>query len=160
MNFNGANCAICKTNKAAYYIVDILHGNKTESYLCEPCLNKFDTSGFLKLFALPIDQIGMLTGFSNNDIKCESCGMTLSKFVQTKRVGCAKDYDLFNLGPLLESHHKASKHVGKVPANQVTQETISNRVDHLNKSMAEAIKSEKYEEAARIRDEIKNLKGN
>lgn len=148
------DCTVCKTNKAVYYILDIVHGSKAESYLCSPCLDKFDTSGLLKLFAVPMGQIAPL-----NDVKCESCGMTQSEFNKVKKVGCAKDYDLFNLGPLLEACHKSSQHTGKVPMSHMTQETISSKIDSLKKSMEEAIKLEKYEDAAVLRDEINKLKG-
>jgi len=150
-------CIACD-NKASYYILDIMNGSKAETYLCSACLDKFD-KGYLKLFAIPLlqqEQLNALNTISNN-VECHDCGMTLSKFLQYKRVGCAKDYELFNLGPVLESYHKSIQHVGKIPSTHIDKSVVIHKIEHLKNMMDKAVKSDEFEEAARLRDEIKDL---
>lgn len=149
-------CAICKS-EATYYIPHTLLGTTGTTYVCEKCLTAFDKSGYLKLFAVPVTADSILQS-APADIKCESCGMTLSKFLKTKRVGCAKDYNLFDLKNALETYHKSSQHIGKIPMNaEVSKEVIVGRIERLKDLMGDAVKSDRFEEAAKLRDEIKAL---
>lgn len=158
-------CTFC-SEKAVYYVLDILSGTKKEWFLCSPCMEKYDKSGYLKLFAINLAESPVIPITAPykptpdpTDIECPKCGMTLSKFMRVKRVGCDNDYELFKLGPVLKEYHKADQHVGKFPQDQtLPPEVVSNRLDHLKSAMEEAISAEKYEDAAKLRDEIKALK--
>jgi protein arginine kinase activator len=159
-------CTFCE-QKAIYYVLDILSGTKKEWFLCTPCMEKYDKSGYLKLFALSLSGSPVMPIYNQYkspsiepiDVRCPKCGMTLSQFMHTKRVGCDNDYDLFKLGPILKEYHKSDQHLGKFPKDQgLTPEVINNRLDNLKSAMEEAISAEKYEDAARLRDEIKILK--
>jgi len=155
-------CSFC-SELASYYVLDILSGDKKEWYLCVQCMTKYDKSGYLIKFAIPLTKEALAAQVSSHQAKpettCPNCGMTLSKFMRTKRVGCANDYDLFKLGPVLKEYHKADQHVGKFPQNQtLPPEVVNNRLDHLRSAMEQAIESEKYEDAAKLRDEIRALK--
>lgn len=155
-------CTFC-SEKAVYYILDILSGAKKEWFLCPPCMDKYDKSGYLKLFAIDLSNSPVIPitqpAPAPTEVECPKCGMTLSKFMRVKRVGCENDYELFKLGPVLKEYHKADQHVGKFPQDQtLPPEMINNRLTHLQTAMAEAISAEKYEDAARLRDEIKALK--
>lgn len=161
-------CIFCG-QKANYYVLDIISGSKKEWFLCPPCMNKYDKSGYLKLFAINLADPPILPVLLTSpykpvptepmDVRCPKCGMTLSKFMRTKRVGCDNDYDLFKLGPVLKEYHKSDQHFGKFPKDQtLPPEAVSNRLNHLKSAMKEAISAEKYEDAAKLRDEIKALK--
>lgn len=149
-------CAICQ-NKAEFYIPHTLLGKSGNTYICDKCLVAFDKSGYLKLFAVPVISDSILPT-TPTDIECKSCGMTLSKFLKTKRVGCAEDYRLFGLQDSLESYHKASQHIGKIPINaNVSKEVVIDRIERLKNLMGDAVRADRFEEAAKIRDEIKAL---
>lgn len=149
-------CSFCPA-KAVYYILDVITGTKKEWYLCSACMEKYDKSGYLKMFAVPLEH-KLPPPPKPIDTECSKCGMTLSKFMRTKRVGCDQDYDLFQLGPTLKEYHGSDQHIGKVPqGQQLPPEAISNRLDNLKIAMSEAISAEKYEDAAKLRDEIKSL---
>ena len=149
-------CAICQ-NRAEFYIPHTLLGKSGNTYVCDKCLISFDKSGYLKLFAVPVTADSILQS-ATSDIKCESCGMTLSKFLKTKRVGCAKDYNLFDLKNALETYHKSSQHVGKIPMNaEVSKEVVIDRIERLKDLMGDAVRADRFEEAAKLRDEIKAL---
>jgi protein-arginine kinase activator protein McsA len=119
--------------------MEITDDARRELFYCFDCLGELD----LLACQFPV-------GVVKNDIKCGFCGMTLSKFIKTKRVGCYNDYDLFNIGPILLQYHKSDMHVGKIPYTQIISE--------LDVLLNNAIKAENYEKAAEISDLIIGLK--
>ena len=58
--------------------------------------------------------------------------------------------------PYIKKLHGAAAHVGTAP-KQVEQNT--NPIDDLKTRLTEAVKSENYEEAAKLRDEIRRQEG-
>ena len=107
-------------------------------------------------------------------LQCSHCGYQLSFFRQNGRLGCTKCYESFKavLDPLVSSIHGNVRHVEeglkveKYESENVTEtkgsaqeERRSQRPEivEMRKKIEEAIKSEKYEEAALLRDEIKKL---
>lgn len=96
-----------------------------------------------------------------NQRECPHCGLKFKDFRTTGRLGCAHDYEVFRaeLQPLLENIHGETQHVGKSPrrhrgpaAKQRTTET-----SHLRKLLQQAVQREDYEEAARLRDQLRKL---
>ena len=61
------------------------------------------------------------------------------------------------LGGLLKSMHKGTRHVGKVPENLRTKRDITEQLNSLQKKLNKAIETESFEQAAKLRDEIKQL---
>jgi protein arginine kinase activator len=55
--------------------------------------------------------------------------------------------------------HKGAKHVGKIPRDSMEAEVLKNRLQYLEKEMADAIRTERFEDAAILRDQIKDLEG-
>ena len=93
---------------------------------------------------------------------CKGCGMTLNDFVKNGKFGCADCYKHFEdeLLPILMVHQNAhDHHVGKVPKNWKAKqyEDPEEKRKLLLLRKAKAIELEKYEEAARIVEELKSL---
>jgi protein arginine kinase activator len=61
------------------------------------------------------------------------------------------------LAGLLKSMHKGTRHVGKVPESLRTKRDITEQLATLQKKLNKAIESENFEQAAQLRDEIKQL---
>jgi protein arginine kinase activator len=95
------------------------------------------------------------------DITCPSCGMSLSQFQSGGRFGCADDYAAFRerIMPLIEKIHDASQHVGKMPASTDREVAREKSLRQLQAELKRAVEREEYEEAARIRDRIRELDG-
>ena len=93
-------------------------------------------------------------------IRCEQCGFTQNDFKKQGRFGCPACYDAFAamLEPLLDGMHKGTKHAGKVPQAAVDRKSLYDRMTKLELELTDAIKAERYEEAARFRDEINQMK--
>src|SRR2546421_9466314 len=91
--------------------------------------------------------------------KCPVCGFTQADFKKTGRLGCSGCYVTFSegLGSLLKAMHKGIEHVGKLPHRATRQMELSDKMRTLTNDLENAVKNENYEDAATLRDQIKQL---
>ena len=62
--------------------------------------------------------------------------------------------------PSIQRIHGKTKHEGKIPLSDVTNETKqASEIASLRAKLAEAIENEDFEQAAKLRDEIRTLEG-
>jgi protein arginine kinase activator len=89
---------------------------------------------------------------------CPVCGISFYDFRQSGRLGCPHDYVYFKqeLEPLLLNIHGATKHQGKTPARTFDADRQTQLI-RLRREMKEAIESEEYELASKLRDDIKKI---
>ena len=59
---------------------------------------------------------------------------------------------------MLDNMHKGVTHTGKIPSRALARKSLYDRLTKLELDLTEAIKSERYEDAARARDEINQVK--
>ena len=164
-------CQGCNQNPATVQIIDVSEqwaperaGPETagEIALCEECAQ---SQGVPKaLFKPPVSAIIKMLKISSLQQKqrlpsCPDCGINLLEFRQKGRLGCPKDYTVFRdfLGPLLDRVHGARRHTGRMPKGAgVPERASSDKLLRLRRQLQEAVDAEKYEEAARLRDEIRS----
>ena len=100
----------------------------------------------------------------NDPAMCPVCGLTWNHFKQTGLMGCAHDYQMYEskLLPLLKrAQEGAGEHVGKVPRKKQSQETDRQVTSlRLRRELQKAIDAENYEQAARLRDQLRTLEKN
>ena len=84
---------------------------------------------------------------------CPVCGLKFMEFRADGRLGCPNDYAIFAAGlqPLLRRSHGASRHVGKVPRRR----PVAGARLHVRAQLRDAVAREDYEEAARLRDQLR-----
>ncbi len=89
-------------------------------------------------------------------LHCGECGFTQKDFEKTGRFGCPSCYETFGsfLGPVFERLHSGSKHIGKIPAKDMAEGLINDRIRQLEVKMEQAVAGERYEDAAGFRDKI------
>ena len=96
------------------------------------------------------------------EITCDDCGMTLSKFNKSLTFGCNKDFELFNkhgdVSKLLDKIQGSDKHIGKFPETHKEEKSRLECIEILEKKMKAAIDEEDYEKAAMFRDKIRQLR--
>lgn len=158
-------CCICKEKEATVHLTQIA-GNKMQKVdLCEECAKTKgvnDPTGFsladLLLGLGASQEIEQAAG--GGELKCPRCGFTQADFKKAGRLGCPDCYQTFGeaLEGLLKSMHKGTRHVGKVPEALRQNRDLSDRVKALEKRLTKAIQEEDFEEAAVLRDEIKQTK--
>ncbi|MCH2100864.1 MAG: UvrB/UvrC motif-containing protein [Planctomycetes bacterium] len=81
---------------------------------------------------------------------CPQCGWTERDFRQTSRFGCPHDYEHFSefVEEVLERIHGYTEHASS---------DHESRIEQLRGELDEAVLSEDYESAARLRDAIREL---
>ncbi len=93
-------------------------------------------------------------------MRCEQCGFTQNEFKKHGRFGCPQCYETFSslVEPMLDNMHKGTAHTGKVPERALERKSLHDRLGELESNLEDAVKTERYEDAARYRDEINQLK--
>lgn len=158
-------CSICKEKNATVHLTDI-KGDKIQKVdLCEECAKSKGVND--STFAIADMLLGL--GASQEieqasggvDLKCPQCGFSQADFKKSGRLGCPECYTTFaeGLEGLLKSMHKGTMHAGKIPERMRQLRDASKRLDALQKKLDKAIKEENFEQAAALRDEIKQMSG-
>lgn len=158
-------CQNCKQNTANVHLTQIKNNVKMDIYLCERCAKEMTDSDVINPFGFN----DLLNGLFGNSIKpepavslkCNKCGMDYNDFLKASRVGCAQCYQAFKpkLDPIIKRLHGNAEHHGKVPVRVSSNLDVSKEIDKLKKMLSDAVKNEEYEDAAKLRDKIRNLEG-
>ena len=157
-------CDICKKNVATVHLTQMVEGKTKKVDLCEACSKEKgvdDPTGFsladLLLGLGAAQEIEQSSG--GGEIKCPHCGFTQADFKKAGRLGCPACYRTFadGLEGLLKSMHKGTKHVGKVPEGLRQNHDLTERLKTLQKKLSKAVEDENFEQAALLRDEIKQM---
>jgi len=148
------DCQKCGRKPATVFMTTVVGGELKRTDLCAECAREtgaLHPSGFLSPEAL-------LTGPEPAAVvgheKCPACGYPLDTLTKTGRLGCAVCYEKFSahLTTALQESQKSLVHVGKRPGRK------NARREDLEAELQQLVRSEQYEEAARVRDRIAKLK--
>jgi protein arginine kinase activator len=153
-------CQRCQ-GEASIHLTETVDGRRRELHLCAPCARKAglelpETPPELALDAvvqgLIVAHVGVLVG-ELADLTCPDCGLKFMEFRARGRLGCPNDYGVFARGllPLVQRAHGATRHVGKVARRR----PAANQRLRLRTQLREAIAREDYEQAARLRDQLR-----
>jgi len=155
--------------EASVHLTEIINDKVMKLNLCEECAMK-KSAEMEEHFGLG-ELLAGLTEFGESvkpsakggivKIKCPNCGLTYSDFKRRGRLGCSECYNAFQskLTPLLKRIHGSEHHVGKVPMKApkgIKTETVS-KLQQLRLKLKRAIAIEEFEEAAKLRDQIRDL---
>lgn len=157
---NPLKCDLCP-KPATVHLTQIVNNKVHKVDLCEECAQAkgvTDPSGFSLadlLLKASLNPEPVAAG-----VRCEQCGFTQNDFKKHGRFGCSHCYETFKgvVEPMLENMHKGSTHTGKVPQKALARKSLYDRLTKLELDLTDAIKSERYEDAARCRDEINQVK--
>lgn len=150
-------CQKC-TKAATMHITEVHPGDRFEElHLCEECAQKAIFEAPKK--APKIELTDELEEFAPARSACSICGIKFVEFRNSGRLGCPHDYLEFReeLMPLLENIHGETRHAGKSPRRQPVANAANGELLQLRKQLQIAVSREAYEEAARIRDRIRQL---
>lgn len=156
-------CDSCKKNEATVHTVTIINGMKQEHYLCAECANAAQ-------FKVPslFDVLGGFQPTYTEQADC-GCGQSFATFKKTGLLGCPSCYSNYHdrLMPVIKQMQGGrTHHVGRMPENMhsipleqttpasAVEEKPLSELDRLRQELQAAIKSEKYERAAELRDRI------
>lgn len=152
---NSLKCDLC-SKPATVHLTQIVNAKIHKVDLCESCAQAkgvTDPGGF-SLADLLLK--ASLNPEPAGDLRCETCGFTQQDFKKSGRFGCPSCYGHFTplLEPMLDTMHKGTLHTGKIPRRALERRSQYERLTHLETELDQAIKAERYEDAARYRDEL------
>ena len=164
-------CEICNKSDASVHLTQVIDGKVKKMHLCEQCASKsgIDVNGPLSITDILLgmgvpkptaEAAAAVVDSSGPERTCPRCHMRRSDFKKGGRFGCADCYEAFadELPPLLKQMHRSDHHTGKIPANAGGRIRATADLTALQTQMKKAIASEKFEEAARLRDQIEVVK--
>lgn len=153
-------CEMCGKNQATTFLTLMVNDQVKKMHLCEPCAAESGLDG-----AHPISITDVLLGLGGkketsaelSPPTCPRCHMRFTDFKKTSRLGCQTCYEAFaaEMEPLLEAMHRGKQHVGKTPVRVSKPSPALARLAALKAALDAAVKAENYEEAARLRDQIR-----
>jgi protein arginine kinase activator len=150
-------CQQC-SSQATVHLTNIENNQKKEIHLCQRCAEaqQLIKKQELNLPAILHTLIGQHVGPWTDELArltCPACGIRYMEFRAAGRLGCPHDYNVFRAGlePLLSRIHRQTRHVGKRPRRALSQERQAELVE-LRRNLRAAVEAEAYEEAARLRD--------
>lgn len=164
-------CEECEKRPANVHITKIINGHKVEKHLCEQCAKKqqdivgfalvpdFTFSNFLSSM-LDGDHFSSLGNIKEEEeIKCDKCSMTYTQFARGGRLGCDNCYEIYGekLDQLLKRIHGNMQHTGKIPKRGGEDIRYRQELSSARMELQKAVLKEEFEEAARLRDQIKEL---
>ncbi len=157
-------CDICGKKEATVHLTEIINDKVTKLHLCEDCARDKGAEmeehfGLSDLLAGLSDMGAPLEPEAVETIKCSNCGFTYQDFRKIGRLGCGECYESFKkqLAPLLKRIHGSDRHVGKIPLRIGKTAKDTKTLQELKMNMEKAIQMEEFEEAAKLRDKIREF---
>lgn len=156
-------CQLCHKNEATIEFTEVINDEVIQLHLCEQCAREKGIEmeqhfGIADLLA-GMGDLAQESEIKDIVAKCSACGMTLSDFRKIGRAGCGECYKAFkqNLLPLLKRIHGSTRHTGKVKSGQADTTVKKSELQELRQGLRRAIENEEFEEAAKIRDKIRQI---
>lgn len=166
-------CQECQKRPATLHFKQFMSGQKSEVHLCDVCAKD---KGYMNTPEENYSLHDLLSGIFNFDsqkldnqpeafqrakeLKCDVCGLSITEFKRYGKFGCAKCYKSFSnhLDSLLRRVHSGNtEHHGKIPKRQGGSLHTKKELESHRQHLKQLIIEEKFEEAALIRDKIKDL---
>ena len=157
-------CQQCKKQTATVHLTDLLKGEKRERHFCEECAT---TEGVTVKQHVNINEVLNKFLASQSEVQaqsktqCPECGMTFAEFRSQGLLGCPHDYDEFGealAGVIERAQEGYTHHTGKTPGQAVELDPAQRERRRLQRELREAVEGEDYERAARLRDQLEELK--
>ena len=158
-------CDICHNKDATVHLTEIINNNMTKLHLCEQCAKEkseemeehFGLADLLSGLADLAPVVEKEEKIKGPSIKCSNCDFSFQNFRKMGRLGCPKCYTTFRsqLSGLLRKIHGSDTHMGKAPVKKETVRNKKARLDELRFALEKAVQREEFEEAARLRDQIR-----
>lgn len=161
-------CQNCGKNEATTHIKRVVNGETAETHLCVSCAEHLGYGDMFSGFGFNLDGLfggllgeGLALPGAEREEKCPKCGYTFSDIVKSGKVGCADCYRKFydKLLPSLQRIHGKIKHTGKqamIPVQRSAEPKI-NPISKLKEDLQKAIEEQNFEQAAVLRDRIKEM---
>ncbi len=160
-------CEKCHKNLATVRYAEVVDGKVKDLNLCPECLAKHQKEAVVgfelaKPGPVPSRRQAASKREHRADLvreRCKSCGQTLGQVLESGKVGCSTCYETFaeQVESILEGLHMGMRHRGKVPHVDDSRARVRAGLQTKRALLRGALRTEDYEEAAHLRDEIRVL---
>ena len=159
-------CQKCHKNLATVRYAEVVDGRVTDIHLCAECLSRqqdSSASGFELSGPVPAAKTGsrpqLLRPRPRIPRTCKSCGAKLLMVLESGKVGCTKCYEHFSadVEPMLVALHGSAQHKGKTSKMGDVRTRLCSDLQTKRALLRSALETERYEEAAALRDGIRKL---
>lgn len=160
-------CQNCGNYEADFHFNSNINGDIMELHLCSECASKlgagsqyfFPQADYLN--TILSDLLGASYKKAGDTKRCPLCGATEQNIVKTGKVGCARCYETFPdmLIPYIKRIHGNTTHCGKAPSSAGPEIKLRRDIERLKRELDAAVAAEEYENAAVLRDRIRELEG-
>ena len=161
-------CEKCLKRQATVHLQKNINGQKTEIHLCQDCASQSDSTlsfehflyGLLDVFGAMPENVSAHK--QEDKHRCAVCGLSYEDFKRTGKLGCSECYQVFRreMDPILKNIQGSNRHEGKFPHKAGAGILSRRKIDRLKIELSNAIEEEQYENAARLRDQIRELEAN
>lgn len=155
-------CDDCKQQPAAIHLTQTVNGKKTELHLCMVCANRRNIQilpvAFIPGFVLN-PGVPAFSVRGGEERTCAKCGYTWREFTATGFLGCVDCYQSFGdlLSQVIAKNQGNVRHQGKYPARGGGPLRVRRQIAALRNELEKSVQTENFEQAARLRDQIKTL---
>jgi len=155
-------CRFCG-QPATTHLTQIIDKKVAKVDICQACAQKQALEGLSGLtFAAALGKQIFMEGLKAifQGLRCPHCECTIEQFRQTGHLGCPHCYGVFRavLEPMLKDTQMNIQHKGKTAKATMASSQIKQQLSLLEAALKKAIDEERFEDAAKMRDEIKALK--
>jgi protein arginine kinase activator len=144
---------------AIYHDVRILNGVHNTTHLCAThAIEAGINLGPIEL-SLSFSESDS-SSIQDNSPACPDCGMTIAQYKEVSLLGCPTCYETFEtelemiIAKVQDNH---TQHVGRSPSGSNTQINRHLQIRRLLKQLESAVFKEEYEEAAQLRDQLREI---
>jgi len=173
-------CELCHKADAEMAVRRTVNGEEQELYVCRDCAHASasrateppsetassdsqpaspESLATFPLVGMILDAAFEVVGrkVSVPEPTCPVCGITRSEYRKAARLGCPACYEAFakELDAAVFEMHRSLQHVGKTPEKARTVWRRQQLLDGLDA----AVKGQRFEEAIKLRDQIRDLGG-
>ena len=156
-------CEECGKNQAEVMMTTVVGGQSATRHLCRECLKKYQAGDLQAVLAAILSTMAGKLHLADDEeeiaLKCPQCGETYAEFQKTGMLGCAGCYQAFRkeLTPLITKIQGRTQHAGRRPPVSEEEQARQTRMEELRSLMEAAVQEENFEEAARLRDELRAM---
>ena len=164
-------CEECGERQAEVLVTTVVGGESVTRHLCRECLKKYQAGDLQAVLAAVLalmtqkEKQPEITCPTCGSIvppdrdTCPHCGMAFSEFEKSGMLGCAECYQAFRaqLTPLITKVQGRAQHAGRRPRLSAEEQERQQKIEALRTQMEAAVAVENFEEAARLRDEIRAM---
>lgn len=165
-------CQVCGKKTATTHVKTIVNGQLTELHLCSDCAREKGYGSLLSGWGLDFGSLlgGFFgSGYTEEKVtRCEKCGASFEEIAKNGKLGCADCYKTFRrqLLPMIQKIHGTTHHKGKTPTSSALRiaepkhelaEVKESLLEEKKRLLKKAVENQEFEQAALLRDEIKEM---